>query len=269
MTDTNQAVDTPAPDANAPAPSQEVEGAAAPSPAAKEPGEGSEVVKGLQGRFDELTRYRREAERERDHWRELAMRQQPSQQRQSEPAKAEGPKTLADFEFDETKYQSYLRDEIRREATEATRKELKEQSERDAKARRFSTYAQRAQEFAKDKPDFVERTTAEGLRISDAMGDAITESEDGPALAYYLANNPAEAERIFQLSPASAGREIGKLEAKLAAERAKAAVPKVSNTPPPTPKLEGAGDPAVEKEPSQMTDTEFAKWRKKQIAARR
>jgi hypothetical protein len=66
--------DIAAPDANV-APVEE--NVAAPSPAVTDADE-NEVVraaKGVTKRIDELTRLRRDAERDRDHWRELALRQ--------------------------------------------------------------------------------------------------------------------------------------------------------------------------------------------------
>jgi hypothetical protein len=100
------------------------------------------------------------------------------------------------------------------------------------------------------------------------MLEIITESDDGPALAYYLGKNLDVAARIAQLPPLAAARELGRIEVNLAFEREKAKLkPVVSQAPPPTPKIE-ATEPAVSKDPSQMTDREFAKWREKQIAQR-
>jgi hypothetical protein len=45
------------------------------------------------------------------------------------------------------------------------------------------------------------------------------ESEIGPEIVYYMGQNPMEAVRISALSPASAAREIGKLETKISAHK--------------------------------------------------
>jgi hypothetical protein len=60
-------------------------------------------------------------------------------------------------------------------------------------------------------------------------------------------------------------RELGRLEAKLAA---KPKAPQVSAAPPPAARLAGSS-PVVEKAPSEMSDTEYRKWREKTIARRR
>jgi hypothetical protein len=50
------------------------------------------------------------------------------------------------------------------------------------------------------------------------MAETIQSSDIGPELAYYLGSNPKDADRIARLSPLSQAKEIGKIEAKLAAE---------------------------------------------------
>jgi hypothetical protein len=50
------------------------------------------------------------------------------------------------------------------------------------------------------------------------MAETIQSSDIGPELAYYLGSNPKDAERISRMTPLSQAKEIGKIEAKLAAE---------------------------------------------------
>lgn len=271
MTETvTQAVETPAPDANASPSTEAPEGAtqtgseAAPSAAVTPDDE--PTLKGVSRRIDELTRYRREAERERDHWREMAMRQSPPQQ-ESPPEST--VKTLADFNYDEGKYHAYLTQEASRTAVEAARRELKEQQERDQAERRRTTFTGRESVFAKTTEDYYEKTRDPRVPLTQTIAEVLAESEDGPAIAYYLASNLALADQIARLPPLAAARELGRIEAKLAAEKAKAKSMPVSQAPPPPPKLEGSGDPKVEKDPKDMSDAEFAKWRKRQIAQRR
>jgi hypothetical protein len=91
--------------------------------------------------------------------------------------------------------------------------------------------------------------------------EAIKESDIGPKIAYYLAMNPDEAATIAGLSGVSAIRAIGRLEAKILDGKAT-----VTKTPPP---IEPAGTKAkAVKTPDQMSDNEFAEWRKRHIKAR-
>lgn len=221
-------------------------------------------------KLDRPTRNWRALERDRDHWREMAMRQAPPEPPkpvlQASPSPA---KTLADFEYDEGKYQSYLFEQAETRAVNAAERKLKENQDQTQARERRSAFATRESSFAKNVEDYHEVAHNAALPITAAMAEVIAESEEGPALAYYLGKNLDKADEIARLSPLVAARELGRLEMKLVSEREKAQAPKVSKAPPPAPKLEGSGDSALEKEPSQMTDTEYAKWRKRQIAQRR
>ncbi|SNT33710.1 hypothetical protein SAMN06265795_12642 [Noviherbaspirillum humi] len=75
------------------------------------------------------------------------------------------------------------------------------------------------------------------LPISVPMAEAILESDVGTKIAVHLTANPAEAERIANLSPARQAAEIGKLEAKLSATPPK----KPSNAPAPINPVAGKG----------------------------
>lgn len=76
-------------------------------------------------------------------------------------------------------------------------------------------YAER-EESARDKyDDFDQVVHNPKLRITDAMAETIKASEVGPEIAYWLGNNPKEADRVSRLSPLQQAREIGKIEAKV------------------------------------------------------
>ncbi len=277
MTDTeNQAVDTPAPDANVQDKPEtpEVTNEAESSPATSETEEIAAKAKGVGKRIDELTRLRRDAERERDHWRELAMRQQAPQPEPQKPV-SHTPKTLADFEFNEAEYQSYLFEQATAKATEAARRELEAERTRRAQAERKNAFTKRESAFAKDNPDYMEVTRDPRVPISAEMAEAIAESEDGPALAYFLAKNLDEADRLSALSPSAQARELGRIEARLQFERQKAeeAKKRVSQAPPPPPKLDAAEADTDfkpdEPDSDKLSDAEWTRRRNSQEAMRR
>jgi hypothetical protein len=62
------------------------------------------------------------------------------------------------------------------------------------------------------------------------MAQSIQASDNGPEVAYHLGANPREAERISRLSPIMQAKEIGKIEAQLAANPP---IKKTSNAPSP------------------------------------
>jgi len=75
------------------------------------------------------------------------------------------------------------------------------------------------EEEARNKYDDFEQVAYNPkLPITNVMAETIQSSEIGPELAYYLGSNPKDAERISRMTPLGQAKEIGKIEAKLAAE---------------------------------------------------
>lgn len=259
MTDTtDQAVEPAIADANVtpeqteavqpPEPEQDVSDSSTDADDASE-GKPERKPPGVHARIGELTRNWRETERDRDYWRDLAMqasRQQPTPQTETrEPPPAPEPgKTLADFNYDEAQFAGYLRQQAAEEARKAATDVLRQEREREAAQRKEQTFKQRINDFKKSAPDFDDLVIRNrSLPITEAMAEVIADSEDGPAVAYFLGKNPEAAAAIAQLSPVAAARELGKIEARLALEREqgqKPATPKpaVSKAPPPPPKID-------------------------------
>lgn len=263
------------------------------APAVTDPDEGTnrKAKDGFSGRIDELTqnwreeqRTRQGIERDRDYWREQALRnQQQPQQRESErPSDQPGEpklKTLADFKYDEQAYGEYILGEaekaaerkldgFRKEATESEQRETRERSRREFDGRIESfKKAEKITDF-----DVAFRDPRDGgPTITDAMAETIMAAEDGPALLYHLAKNPQLSADIARMTPLQQAREIGRLESKLA----KPAVPKVSGAPPPAPRIDGAATggsvsaKADSPDSDKLSDAEWAKAREKQLAGRR
>jgi flagellar biosynthesis GTPase FlhF len=267
MTETvPQAVETPAPDANVAAtPETETPTEAAPSPAVEDTDELVRVSKGASKRIDELTRNWREAQRQNEALLQLLQRDRSEAPREA-PKEAEGPKSLADFAYDEAKYSKYLTDQISAEVMQKTKAQLRADQDREESQRRLLSFRQKETKFEALHPDY--RDVAYSAPITNAVADLVMALDDAPDVVYFLGKNPDVAAKLGQLSPAVAGIELGRIEARLSHERA-SVKPKVSAAPAPPPTIEAAGDPVVERDPSKMTDAEFAKWRRRQIAQRR
>jgi hypothetical protein len=269
-----QAVDTPAPDANA---SPETGSEAAPSPAGK-PAEKD----GFSKRIDELThdwrneqRSHQDTARDRDFWRQEAERLRTQAQPKPAPESTE-TKTLADFEFDERKYQDHLFQQAEQRAVKAAETKLKEQSERETAEKRRTAFTSRESEFAKANKDYFDKTRDPRLPFTRELAEIASGSEDGPAVLYYLANNHAQAEQIARLPPTEVAREIGRIEARLSyeKERAKEAEKRVSEAPPPPKKIEGSGETVSALDPSspdsdKLSDEEWRRRRDKQVHRKR
>lgn len=94
--------------------------------------------------------------------------------------------------------------------------EKRKAQEQEASVR--EAYLDRVEAAIERYPDYEQMVTRnQNVPISQPMAEAIMASEVGPDIAYYLASNTREAAAIYALPPILQAKEIGKLEAKLAA----------------------------------------------------
>lgn len=141
-------------------------------------------------------------------------------------------------------------------------------------------WAQRLEMAKAELADFDEVVGKSEIDLPNHLYVAIVESDMGPQLAYYLAQNPSEARLLKGMSHTSALRMLGKLEEQLEKASEKPAAktesgaekkpePQVekSKAPPPIEPLKDASGP-VEKPTSQMTYAEYKAHRQAQIKAR-
>jgi hypothetical protein len=181
--------------------------------------------KGVQPRIDELTRARREAEREALYWKQVAQGAQS-------PAQA-APKRPAPEDFSD--YGQYVEALTDWKANEAVAKRLEQDATRKVVETRAQTFAERQTQARTAMPDYDEVVGGSDTPIANHVGEVIMESDLGPQLAYHFAKNPDVLLRLNGMNPTAAAREIGRLEATLSAKPAAPAAPtkKVSNTPAP------------------------------------
>lgn len=209
-------------------------------------------------RFDEV--YRR--------WRETERRLE-ALERPQEPEKELTLPTPEQHGFDDAKYQAALTEYNKQVARSEAIAVIQAERVREQQQQKVQSFRQREAEYMAKNPDYRDIVYGEAFMsvpLSAATAELIAESPDGPAIALHLAKNLELASHLAELPPVQAAREIGRIEARLAKEAEK---PKpLTNAPPPPPSIE-AVEPAVEKDPSKMTDAEFAKWRRRQIAQRK
>ena len=161
--------------------------------------------------------------------------------------------------------------------TEAVRKHASQTAQRQYQAQQLSQTQRQAQENltgkwesqmsrAEEKYDDFDVVVGE-LKPTTPWAAALMDAENGGDIAYYLGKNMKEAERIAALPPLTQIREIGKLEAKLAAQ---ASAPKQpSKAPAPISPLSGAAtaDPGA---PSDNDDVgTWIKKRNRQVHGNR
>lgn len=207
-----------------------------------------------QERVNEITRARRDAERERDYWRTQAEQRQQAAPSQPNTQGNEAPPSLADFDFDMDKWSAAVVEHATRKATSTAEQRFQQQSQRQHQHTIEQQFEQRSQEYAKAHPDFDQSVTELGraVQFHPAIVEAIGYSEHGPALVHHLAKHLDEADRIARMPPHIAAVQLGRLEAQLTTPKAKP----VTSAPNPAPTLGGGRTNATKRE-ADMTTAEF------------
>jgi hypothetical protein len=180
------------------------------------------------------------------------------QLRESQQAEALKPPTREAYRDDD----AYLQAQVEHLAERKAAEKLEQRARAQEAERRQEAFLEKAEKVAERYPDFQAVVSNPTLSINDAMAEFIADSDHGADLAYHLGKNPMKAAQIAQMSPIKAARELSRIESELSQKQAKP----VSKAPAPISPISGVG--ASSKEPSEMTDAEFAKWRKSQIAQR-
>lgn len=229
-----------------------------------EPAREEPIPKGVQKRIDRAVRQKYEAEA-RANELERRIQQFEQQTRQPSQQKDEGEPRIEHFENIEdyvSAKAAFVADQ-RIQHTLTTRERAEAENRAQAAQKQTAdNWNKRVQLATAELPDFEDVVASSDIRFNEpAVLQAIQESDIGPKIAYYLASNPDEADEVAQLRGSAAIRAIGRIEAKL--ELGKASLTKA---PPP---IEPAGTKAkATKSPDDMSDAEFAAWRKRHIAAR-
>lgn len=112
----------------------------------------------------------------------------------------------------------------------AERAELVEQQNE-----RLRRYTQQQEDARLELPDYDKVVGAARFVVSDALVEALQESDQTARLEYYLAKNPGELAKLNRLSPTAAAREVGRLEERLTKQQQA----RTTQAPPPLNRLNG------------------------------
>ena len=200
-------------------------------------------------------------------------KEQPKDPDELTPAKAHGPDKprIEDFE----NYEAYI-ETLGSWSASKTLAENAEKSaqdtEEDKRDQREAGLLARIDVFKESHPDFEKLVFDKDLKISPAMKEACMNTEHSAELLYYLGRHPDEAARIAVLSPFATAMELGKIEAGLKIETPpddpvekkdegadKKTTKKISDAPEPIELVGGAG--VINKDPGEMTNEEYRRWR--------
>ena len=152
----------------------------------------------------------------------LAREQRKWERERVQPVVPQAPVTPEQFASNE--------DYVEALADQRAEQKIAEREQRKQQAELLETYHDKEEEVRAKYDDFEQVAYNPNLTITTVMAQSIQASDNGPEVAYHLGANPREAERISRLSPIMQAKEIGKIEAQLAANPP---VKKTSNAPTP------------------------------------
>jgi hypothetical protein len=220
--------------------------------------EPSKKARGVQRRINELVADKRYLQERLANLERLV--QQP-QQVQQQPKAEEAPK-IEDFNNLEDFIAAKAADEAKKivEGTLTEREQAIAEARRQQEHQEVTKKAAERLEIARNKYDDFDDAFGSAAPLSEYMSEFIIRTEEGMDIAYFLAKNPSESDRIARMDDFNAALALADLRSKI-----KLPVKK-SSAPPPISPVKGASK--AEKDPSEMTDAEFAEWRKKQIKNR-
>ena len=222
--------------------------------------------KGFERRIEKFNQRLQQKEAELNYWREQALRGTQTQQPQQQPASNDKPK-FSDYNDIEAYTEAVTEWKLNRALSE-----YQAQTQVQSVAK---TYEQRLSEFKKETPDFDDVMAEFVEDYGDVQVPEIVqvamESDVGPKIAYYLAQNTDEVERIAKLPPHRRLIELGKLEDRLAKPVATETVPevkpvkKVTSAAAPVKPVRGSGK--VESNDLSDPNLSYSEWLKRREAS--
>lgn len=182
----------------------------------------------------------------------LAREQRKWERERVQPVVQQAPVTPEQFASNE--------DYVEALADQRAEQKLAEREQRKQQAEILETYHDKEEEVRAKYEDFEQVAYNPNLPITTVMAQSIQASDNGPEVAYHLGANPREAERISRLSPIMQAKEIGKIEAQLAANPP---VKKTSNAPAPISPVSArtTGSPAYDTtDPRSIKSMSTSEW---------
>lgn len=227
----------------------------------------------VEKRIGKLTKKWRTTERERDFERAKRLEAEAELAKlKSQIPSADKPKR-EDFEDDaeflealtDWKVESKLKTH-----SEVVTKKIGEDAEKQAAAE-IEQELEEISEKGQDKyEDYGAVVFDKDLVLTQGMVETALLTDIAEDILYYLGKNPDISAAIGEMSALRAAKEIGKIEARLVAEKKKpdekkadppAPAKKLTQTPEPIDPVRSTG--AIDKDPSQMSAKEYRAWREK------
>lgn len=196
---------------------------------------------GVHARIDELTRARREAERQAEHWKNVAQgKVAPAQ-----TAEAPQPPDRANFETEEAYLDALTDHKVDVKLAARDQKAVQAAAQQD----KASDWQSKLASARADIPDFDSVLNAADIPVAGHVAELVMEHDQGAKVIHHLATNPEELEKINAMTPARAAFAIAGIANRFAtasdvaasSSKPAAEVKKVSEAPPPAARNVGAG----------------------------
>ena len=241
-----------------------------------------------QTRFDkrigQLTGENYALKSDRDYWRNRALTE-TSEVAKPAVAAVESPKRpkLEDFDHDIDRFTDALGEYTEQsiqfqanakavEITEQGQQARVNEAKQTALQQRVRKFSERQRDFAEQHDDYFDIAYRGNLNITQDMTDAITEMENGPAVAYYLGKHPEAIVRIAEKeTPAAVGAALANIEKQAVAELPKPVRTNESDAPEPPSTINTGRASATGKDPrnpdhtARMSNDEWMRQRTKQV----
>lgn len=225
--------------------------------------------KGIKKKFGKLTKEREAARQEAEFWKAEALKGARPQTQQVQAATDSKPQ-LADFGYDVEAYTEALTDwKVEQKVTA----KLEAQAKQSQLKTIVDNFDSRGREFQKQFPDYEEAVmdAFAGKPLDHDSAAVIQESELGPEIAYYLAQNEDVLSKLRSLPVAKRLVEIGRIETKLSdkgsSSNGASTASKTTKVPPtPIKPVKGALSAGAAKRPEEMSFTEFEQYEREQWA---
>lgn len=160
---------------------------------------------------------------------------------------------------DETDPAKYQADHLDYRLDQRRVQDLKDQHDdatREAEQARALAWNERVQDFKVDNPDFEQVAFAAPIGRETSL--MVADMEDGPAVAYHLGKNPAEARRIEALPERQRAFALGKVAAQITAPPPR----RITSAPPPVDTATGKSGGGPAPDASKVDMDEYARLRK-------
>lgn len=173
----------------------------------------------LEKRFSELTKQREQARQEAAQERsareamEIRLKALESQRQPTQTPKTDQKPDASQF-TDAFEYAEALAEWSAENALKNRDKQDENRRANDERQKVITSWSAKLEAAKSEMPDYEDMVASSDVVVSDQIRDAILDSDVGPRILYHLAENTDAAKKLAAMSPTSAMREIGKLEAR-------------------------------------------------------